>query len=74
MPDYDPDELVTVDQIADRHGCDAATVRGWRHRGLMPEPAERIGKRVLRWHWRDVAGLRVGERALGRPQAKGGGT
>jgi hypothetical protein len=62
MPDFDPDELVTVATIAERHQVGVNAVYTWRHRGLLPDPVQRYGN-VLLWRWRDVAGRPTGEGA-----------
>jgi hypothetical protein len=68
MPDFDPDELVTGPTIAERLGCRPGTVRSWRLRGLMPEPAGRYGPAFV-WRWADVEVVPIVRRAIGRPQA-----
>lgn len=68
MPDYDPDELVMVEEIAQRCDTRAMTVYGWRWRGHLPEPAKRYGRSML-WRWADVECVPIVRRALGRPQA-----
>lgn len=72
MTDYDPDELVSLADVAERTGVPYRTLQSRLRVGTLQAPAKRVG-RIMFWHWRDVAGLRVGERALGRPQAKGDG-
>lgn len=64
----DPDELLTVEQIAARKDVAPATVYGWRHRGLMPDPDQRYGRLML-WRWKTVEGLEIDRSATGRPRA-----
>lgn len=64
---YDPDELVSLATIAERHGVKLATVYGWRNRGHLGEPAKRFGQSLV-YRWGDVAGLIPRRKALGRPR------
>jgi predicted DNA-binding transcriptional regulator AlpA len=72
VSDRNPDELVTVYEIAQRCGVEQATVWSWRHRGHLGDPFERVG-RTGRWRWGDVERVPVIRRAIGRPQAAGDG-
>ncbi|MEO1063007.1 MAG: helix-turn-helix domain-containing protein [Actinomycetota bacterium] len=51
----DLDEMITVDDIAERLGVSVATVRMWRNRTHteFPEPFKRFGVTMV-WRWGDV--------------------
>jgi len=47
----DVDDVVGLNQIAERLGVPRATVDTWRHRGQLPEPDKVLGPRQILWEW-----------------------
>ena len=45
--------LVGLTQIAERLGVPGNTVDSWRHRGKLPVPDLKIGKRDF-WYWKTI--------------------
>lgn len=48
-------DMVSTQQIAERLQVHDSTVRGWRMRGLMPEPDVTLGPRRLLWDWATIS-------------------
>ena len=72
MSDRNPDELVTLDEIAGRTGVPVKTLYDRKRRGVLPDPSQRSG-RFSFWRWGDVDGVAVfGPRVTGRPQGADG--
>lgn len=44
---FNPDEWMSVQEVAQALGVNNATVRGWRHRGTEPVRSVKIGSAVL---------------------------
>ncbi|MGH9380513.1 MAG: helix-turn-helix transcriptional regulator [Thermoanaerobaculia bacterium] len=69
----EPDDLVTMSEIAERTGRTRESVRllisGQRGPGRFPAPATHFKNRRRMWRWQEVAAWFA--RALGEPQAVG---
>lgn len=72
MTAHDPDELLTITEVADRLGVTRNNIYVWRARGLMPPPDRALRGGSLLWRWATIAGANLPprrNRAIGRPQA-----